>query len=89
MISKIEKELSTYDNEIGSKLNLIRPDKEGNVTIGDLEEALKVIRDHPNDERIKKIVNALDADGDGVVALQELLKLVEECMLIGLCILIN
>ena len=79
MISKIEKELSKYDIEIGSKLNIIRPNEEGNVTIDDLQEALKVIQDHPNDDRIKKIVKKLDSDGDGYIALQGLLKLVEDC----------
>ena len=78
MISKIEKQLSDYDTEIGSKLNLVRPDEAGNITISDLEEALTVIQAHPNDERIKKIIKNLDADGDGLVALQEVLKLVED-----------
>lgn len=77
MISKIEKQLSDYDSEIGSKLNLVRPDDAGNITISDLEGALKLIQAHPNDDRIKKIIKNLDADGDGLVALQEVLKLVE------------
>jgi LETM1 and EF-hand domain-containing protein 1 len=81
MISKIENELSKYDIEIGSKLNILRPNEEGNVTINELEEAMKVIKQFPNDERIKKIVKKLDADGDGYVALQSLLELVEDCKL--------
>lgn len=79
MISKIENELSKYDIEIGSKLNILRPNEEGNVTINELEEAMRVIQQHPNDERIKKIVKKLDADGDGYVALQSLLELVADC----------
>lgn len=34
-----------------------------------------MIRDHPNDERIKKIVSKLDADNDGLIAMNEILKL--------------
>jgi LETM1 and EF-hand domain-containing protein 1 len=79
MISKIEKELSKYDVEIGSKLNILRPNEQGNVTITELEEAMKVIQQFPKDERIKKIIKKLDADGDGYVALQSLLELVEDC----------
>ncbi|KAJ3119256.1 hypothetical protein HK098_005628 [Nowakowskiella sp. JEL0407] len=78
MISKIEKELIKYDSEIGSKLNLVRPDDGGTITIEELQEALKVINDHPDDERIKKIVKALDADQDGRVALHEIMALVSQ-----------
>ncbi|KAI8847845.1 LETM1-like protein-domain-containing protein [Chytridium lagenaria] len=78
MIAKIEKELLRYDTEIGSRLNLIRPDEMGRLSIGDLEEALKVIRDNPGDERIRKIVRRLDADGDGSVSMKEILEMVKE-----------
>ncbi|KAJ3303156.1 hypothetical protein HDV03_004144 [Kappamyces sp. JEL0829] len=77
MISKIEAELAMYDSEIGSKLNLVKPNLEGQISIADLEEALKVIKDHPNDERISKIVTKLDADNDGLVAMQEIMALMD------------
>jgi LETM1 and EF-hand domain-containing protein 1, mitochondrial len=78
MISGIEAELAKYDSEVGSKLNLVKTNEEGQISISDLEEALKVIRDRPNDERIKKIVNQLDGDKDGVVAIDEILSLVAD-----------
>lgn len=77
MIAGIEEELAKYDSEIGTKLNLVKTNEEGQISIADLEEALKVIRDRPNDERIKKIVNQLDGDHDGLVAMNEILALVE------------
>ncbi|KAJ3033156.1 hypothetical protein HDV00_006685 [Rhizophlyctis rosea] len=78
MITKIESELAKYDAEIGSTLHLVRPDEEGRITIEDLESALMVIRDHPDDERIKRIVMKLDTDGDGKVAMEEIIHLAEE-----------
>ncbi|KAJ3152301.1 hypothetical protein HDU89_001521 [Geranomyces variabilis] len=78
MVDDIEAQLAKIDAEIGSSLNLVRPDEQGKITIQDLEEALKVIRDHPDDERIKRIVVKLDADGDGVVAMDEILLLANE-----------
>ncbi|KAJ3111424.1 hypothetical protein HDU96_005703 [Phlyctochytrium bullatum] len=78
MISKIEKELEKYDSEIGSRLNLIRPDEEGRLTVKDLEDALRVIRDNPGDERIRKIVKRLDTDGDGSVSMAEILAMASE-----------
>jgi Ca2+-binding EF-hand superfamily protein len=78
MISKIEDELAKYDSEIGSKLNLVKPNMEGQISIGELEETLRVIQAHPNDERINKIIQKLDSDKDGKVALDEILALVDE-----------
>lgn len=75
MISKIEAELAKYDSEIGSKLNLVKPNLEGQISIQELEETLRVIRDHPNDDRINKIVTKLDSDNDGLIAINEILGL--------------
>ncbi len=75
MITSIEKELVAYDVQIGSKLNLVQPDKQGRLTIEELESVLKVIKDHPNDARIQMIVKRLDKDGDGLVALHEIMEL--------------
>jgi LETM1 and EF-hand domain-containing protein 1, mitochondrial len=78
MIASIEAELQKYDTEIGSKLNLVKPNVQGQISIQDLEETLRAIRDHPNDDRIKKIVTKLDSDKDGFVALNELLTFKDE-----------
>ncbi|KAJ3212718.1 hypothetical protein HDU67_003635 [Dinochytrium kinnereticum] len=89
MITKIEKELLKYDTEIGSRLNLIRPDEEGRLTLADLEDALRVIRDHPGNERIRKIVRRLDADGDGSVSMKEILEMVSETEKVGTGVVIK
>ncbi|KAJ3270558.1 hypothetical protein HDV01_007708 [Terramyces sp. JEL0728] len=77
MITNIEAELTKYDSEIGSKLNLIKPNLEGQIAIQDLEEALRIIQSNPNDSRISKIVTKLDKDGDGLVTMNEILALAE------------
>lgn len=56
-------------------MNLLTPDEQGRLTIEDLEKVLKIIEVHPNDERIKQIVKQLDKDGDGLVALNEIIFL--------------
>ena len=75
MIFKLESELLKYDSQIGTKLNLVKPTVDGQISIQDLEQVLRVIRDHPDDERINKIVKKLDADNDGMVLLDEIIKL--------------
>lgn len=53
--------------------------KDGNlVSVNDLESALKIIRNRPDDERIKKIVQMLDQDKDGFVGIDAILALVKE-----------
>ncbi|RKP03360.1 hypothetical protein CXG81DRAFT_6159, partial [Caulochytrium protostelioides] len=76
MIARIEDELERYDSEIGSRLYLVRPNDEGKITVAELHEALSIIRNHPEDERIRRIVQRLDADGDGLVAMEEIAVLI-------------
>lgn len=78
MISKIEEELIKYDSEIGTKLNLVKPNLEGQISIQDLEATLRIIRDHPEDARIAKIISKLDSDNDGLVTMNEIMFLAEE-----------
>jgi LETM1 and EF-hand domain-containing protein 1, mitochondrial len=79
MIQKIDKELEQYDSEVGSKLNLIQANESGQISVHDLEEALRIIKHTPGDnERIKKIVKKLDVDGDGLVFLDHISELVTE-----------
>ncbi|CAI2191679.1 3870_t:CDS:2, partial [Funneliformis geosporum] len=76
MIQKIDKELVQYDSEVGSKLNIIQANESGQISVHDLEEALRVIKHTPGDnERIKKIVKKLDVDGDGLVFLDHISEL--------------
>ncbi|CAG8716077.1 7882_t:CDS:10 [Cetraspora pellucida] len=79
MIRRIDKELEQYDSEVGSKLNLIQANESGQISVNDLAEALRIIKHTPGDnERIKKIVKKLDADGDGLVFLDHIYELCSE-----------
>ncbi|CAG8478106.1 10885_t:CDS:10 [Acaulospora colombiana] len=79
MIQKIDKELEQYDSEVGSKLNIIKTNESGQITVSDLEEALRIIKHTPGDnETIKKIVTKLDVDGDGLVFLDHIIELCTE-----------
>ena len=43
MLSKIDKQLEEYDNEVGSKLHMFETDHEGKISTRDLKSALEVI----------------------------------------------
>ncbi|RKP20655.1 LETM1-domain-containing protein [Rozella allomycis CSF55] len=74
MISQIENELKKYDNEIGNRLNLIKTNDLGQISVDQLELALRMMRDHPDEAKIKEIVSKLDKDGDGFVFLNEIVQ---------------
>ncbi|CAJ0755547.1 16629_t:CDS:10 [Entrophospora sp. SA101] len=79
MIQKIDKELEQYDSEVGSKLNLIQANESGQISVKDLEEALRIIKHTPGDnEKIQKIVKKLDVDADGLVFLDHISELCVE-----------
>ncbi|KAF9537488.1 hypothetical protein EC957_008075 [Mortierella hygrophila] len=76
MIAKLDKELEAYDAE-GNKLQKFQANERGELTVKDIEEALKVIKHAPDAENIKQIVKKLDTDGDGLVLLSHIVDLAD------------
>lgn len=80
MIAKLDQELAAYDAE-GNKLQAFQANERGELSVADIEAALRVIKHAPDADNIKHIVKKLDIDGDGLVLLShivELADLVEE-----------
>ncbi|KAG8819721.1 hypothetical protein FRC19_009585 [Serendipita sp. 401] len=76
MLTKIDKQLSAYDEKVGSSLQLIQLDRQGRISVYDLEQALKVIKHAPEPEVVQGVVKKLDVDNDGFVALQHVMDLI-------------
>ncbi|KAH7043720.1 LETM1-like protein-domain-containing protein [Linnemannia elongata] len=76
MIAKLDKELEAYDAE-GNKLQQFQANERGELTVKDIEEALKIIKHAPDAENIKQIVKKLDVDGDGLVLLSHIIELAD------------
>ncbi|KXS18913.1 LETM1-domain-containing protein [Gonapodya prolifera JEL478] len=83
LISKIDQELKHYDKDIGDKLNLLKPDEYGQVTVAQLEEALKVINAHKDNPEIAQIVEFLDQNHDGLVVLKEVIDFARKAEQVG------
>ncbi|KAJ3341853.1 hypothetical protein HDU93_003974 [Gonapodya sp. JEL0774] len=83
LISQIDKELKHYDKDIGEKLNLLKPDEYGQVTVVQLEEALKVIDAHKTNPAISRIVEFLDHNHDGLIGLNEVLEFARRAEQVG------
>lgn len=78
MLNKIDKQLSAYDEKVGSSLQLIQLDPHGRISVEDLEEALKVIKHAPEPEVVQGVVKKLDVDQDGYVVLEHVMDLIGE-----------
>ncbi|KDQ14486.1 hypothetical protein BOTBODRAFT_32618 [Botryobasidium botryosum FD-172 SS1] len=78
MLTKIDEQLSAYDEKVGSSLQLISCDPQGRISIRDLERALRVIKHKPDEEVVQAVVKKLDVDQDGFVELEHVLELVRE-----------
>ncbi|KAF9132923.1 hypothetical protein BGW39_011011 [Mortierella sp. 14UC] len=76
MIAKLDQELKAYDAE-GNKLHKFQANERGELTVKDIEEALKVIKHAPDADNIKQIVKKLDVDGDGLVLLSHIVDLAD------------
>ena len=68
LISRLDGEIRQVDEKIGQGFNLIDQDRDGIVTIEELQTVLSLLRDRPKDDAVvQHIVGRLDPDGDGKV----------------------
>lgn len=78
MLTKIDQQLSDYDERVGSSLQMISCDPQGRISVEDLEKALAVIKHKPDEEVGHMVIEKLDVDKDGFVELEHVLGLVKE-----------
>lgn len=78
MLTKIDAQLSAYEERVGNSLQMISCDPQGRISVRDLERALSVIKHKPDEEVGQAVVRKLDVDQDGYVLLDHVLGLVRE-----------
>ena len=67
MIKKIDAQLEKYDDQVGSKLNVIETNAKGQISLADLKRAMSVIKHKPKEEYVEGLGKKLDVDQDGFV----------------------
>jgi LETM1 and EF-hand domain-containing protein 1 len=78
MVNEIEAELLSLQDKVGDRLQLLCPDKDGSLTMKQLEQVFRLIRDDPSEsERLQKIIESFDTDKDGKVLISDIVKMVE------------
>ncbi len=67
MIKKIDSQLEKYDEKVGSSLNVIQSNAAGQISLADLQKALRVIKHAPQEDVVESLGKKLDVDQDGFV----------------------
>lgn len=79
LIGGIEEELAKYELEVGNKLQMLKVDENGQLTIEQLESVFKLLKDQSIDQdKIKAILRKFDNDGDGKVFLKDVQDLARQ-----------
>ncbi|WFD05992.1 LETM1 domain-containing protein ylh47 [Malassezia vespertilionis] len=78
MLQRIDEQLEDYDKDVGSRMHLIETSSTGKISVADLEQALRLIKDRPDEDSMQKIVDKLDVDHDGLVPLDDVLELARD-----------
>lgn len=76
LITKIDAQLSEFEDEIGKRLQIIESAQDGSITEDQLATLIQMIRDSPTDyKRLKKAIALFDADGDGKIFIKDILEI--------------
>lgn len=77
MISKLDEELQAYESYSQEKFKPMETNDLNELTVAEVEDALRIIKHTPDDETIKLIIQKLDIDGNGLVQLDHIFQLAE------------
>lgn len=78
LISDVETELAKYEMDLGDKTQLFKPDENGQLTVTQLESICKMLKNKEiSQEKLVDVVKKFDADGDGKIFVEDIIKLAE------------
>lgn len=76
LISDVETELAKYEMDLGDKNQLFKPDENGQLTVAQLESICKMLKNKEvSQEKLTEILKKFDADGDGKIFVEDIIKL--------------
>ncbi len=79
LLRKLDEQIDEADMSIGAELNVLDKDKDGVITVEEIEQSIGVLKDKPKD--IGEIIQRLDRDGDGKISIKELVLSIKEARL--------
>lgn len=77
MISKLDEELQAYESYSQEKFKPMETNDRNELTVAEVEAALRIIKHTPDEETIRLIVQKLDIDGDGLIQLDHIFELAD------------
>lgn len=80
LIQEIEKELSFVENnDSGSKLNLLNMNENGQLTVDQLENILRLLKNpNLNQDKISALIQQFDKDGDGKILIRDIIEMAKK-----------
>lgn len=81
MLKKLDYKIEETDLQIGNELNVLDLDKDGVITVEEIEKSISMLKAKPTDDAMKDIIARLDRNGDGRISLQELVLELKEARL--------
>lgn len=77
MISKLDEELHAYESYSQEKFKPMETNDRNELTVAEVEAALRIIKHTPDDGTIRLIVQKLDIDGNGLIQLDHIFELAD------------
>jgi hypothetical protein len=78
MLDRLERELEETEQQLGDKLGVLDKDWDGVIPVVELEEAVKnILSNAKTDEAAAAVARRLDADGDGSVSIDDIVRYAE------------
>jgi LETM1 and EF-hand domain-containing protein 1, mitochondrial len=78
MLRRLDEQIDEVDLSIGTELNVLDKDRDGVISVDEVEQALELLKEKPSEDTLKDIIQKLDRDGDGKISIKELVLSIKE-----------
>lgn len=79
LIKEIDEQIGQFEGEIGKRLQVISPDKDGSISAEQLQAIMQMVRNSPKEAgKIAQAIRSFDSDGDGKIFIKDILRVAQE-----------
>lgn len=74
LLRRLDEQIDEVDLSIGTEMNVLDKDRDGYISIAEVEQSLELLKEKPSEETLREILSQLDKDGDGRISIKELVN---------------
>lgn len=71
LLDNIDRDIIKVDAKVGSAMKRIDADDDGVISVGELRQAILLLKEHPDQEMVEKMFHLFDGDRDGQINLSD------------------